>query len=53
MEEVLRFYYASPRSPIGMDGDYYTSADLDPILGQLLAGQFEQWGMNFKTGLVR
>ena len=43
MEEVLRVYYSSPRSPIGMDGDFYTSADLDPIFGQLLAKQFEQW----------
>ena len=43
MEEVLGVYYSSPRSPIGMDGDFYTSADLDPIFGQLLAKQFEQW----------
>ena len=43
MEEVLRAYYSSPRSPIGIDGDFYTSADLDPIFGQLLARQFEQW----------
>src|SRR5205823_361473 len=28
MEEVLRFYYSSPRNPIGTDGDFYTSADL-------------------------
>ena len=43
MEEVLRFYYSTDRSPIGLDGDYYTSADLDPIFGQLLARQFKQW----------
>jgi len=49
MEEVLRFYYASPRNPIGMGGDFYTSADLDPILGQLLAGQFAQWAAEFAS----
>ncbi len=47
MEEVLRVYYSSPRSPIGIDGDFYTSADLDPIFGQLLAKQFEQWSAGF------
>jgi SAM-dependent MidA family methyltransferase len=47
MEEVLRVYYSSPRSPIGIDGDFYTSADLDPIFGQLLARQFEQWSAGF------
>jgi SAM-dependent MidA family methyltransferase len=47
MEEVLRFYYASPRNPIGMDGDFYTSADLDPILGELLARQFTLWAGQF------
>jgi SAM-dependent MidA family methyltransferase len=47
MEEVLRAYYSSPRSPIGIDGDFYTSADLDPIFGQLLARQFERWSAAF------
>jgi len=47
MEEVLRAYYSSPRSPIGIDGDFYTSADLDPIFGQLLARQFERWSAGF------
>jgi SAM-dependent MidA family methyltransferase len=47
MEEVLRFYYSSPRNPIGTDGDFYTSPDLDPIFGQLLAKQFEQWATEF------
>ena len=47
MEEVLRVYYSSPRSPIGIDGDFYTSADLDPIFGQVLAKQFEQWSAGF------
>src|SRR2546425_4145403 len=49
MEEVLRFYYSSPRNPIGTAGDFYTSADLDPIFGQLLAKQFEQWAAAFET----
>jgi SAM-dependent MidA family methyltransferase len=42
MEEVLRFYYSAPRNPIGTDGDFYTSADLDPVFGELLARQFDQ-----------
>jgi len=42
MEEVLRFYYSSPRRTIGPDGDFCTSADLDPTFGRLLAKQFEQ-----------
>ena len=49
MEEVLRVYYSSTRSPIGVDGDFYTSADLDPIFGQLLAKQFEQWAAAYQT----
>jgi len=49
MEEVLRFYYASPRDPIGMHGDFYTSADLDPIFGKLLAKQFSQWAADFDS----
>lgn len=49
MEEVLRFYYSSPRNPIGTEGDFYTSSDLDPIFGQLLAKQFRQWAAEFDT----
>jgi SAM-dependent MidA family methyltransferase len=49
MEEVLRFYYSSPRNPIGIEGDFYTSADLDPIFGQLLARQFKEWAAAFDT----
>ena len=49
MEEVLRVYYASARNPIGMDGDFYTSADLDPIFGKLLARQFEQLSEGFDS----
>ena len=37
MEEVLRFYYSSARNPIGPSGDFYTSSDLDPLFGRLLA----------------
>ena len=33
-------YYASPRNPLGRDGDFYTSADLDPVFGKLLARRF-------------
>jgi SAM-dependent MidA family methyltransferase len=49
MEEVLRFYYSSSRNPIGLAGDFYTSADLDPIFGRLLAGQFKQWAADFDS----
>jgi len=49
MEEVLRFYYATPHSPIGHAGDFYTSADLDPIFGQLLAKQFLNWAGTFES----
>jgi SAM-dependent MidA family methyltransferase len=52
MEEVLRFYYSSSRSPIGFAGDFYTSADLDPILGRLLAKQFQQWAAEFDAFTV-
>src|SRR5437870_2124284 len=52
MEEVLRFYYSSPRNPIGAEGDFYTSADLDPIFGQLLARQFEEWAVDFDAFTV-
>jgi SAM-dependent MidA family methyltransferase len=50
MEEVLRVYYASPRNPIGMqDADFYTSADLDPVFGELLARQFTRWAAEFDS----
>src|SRR5262245_38893109 len=49
MEEVLSVYYSSSRSPIGIDGDFYTSSDLDPIFGQLLAKRFEHWATAFDT----
>src|SRR5215470_10277718 len=52
MDEVLRFYYASQRNPIGTAGDFYTAADLDPIFGQLLAGQFQQWATEFDSFTV-
>jgi SAM-dependent MidA family methyltransferase len=44
MEDVLYHpefgYYSSPRNPLGRDGDFYTSSDLDPIFGKLLARRF-------------
>jgi SAM-dependent MidA family methyltransferase len=46
MEEALYNpdfgYYTSARNPIGREGDFYTSSDLDPILGKLLAKKFSQ-----------
>jgi SAM-dependent MidA family methyltransferase len=53
MEEVLRVYYASERNAIGMEGgDFYTSADLDPIFGQLLARQFTAWAKEFDRFVI-
>jgi SAM-dependent MidA family methyltransferase len=49
MEEVLRFYYDSPRNPIGASGDFYTASDLDPIFGRLLAKQFQEWSRSFDS----
>ena len=49
MERVLIHYYSSERNPIGIDGDYYTSADLDPIFGQLLAYQLERMAEGFDS----
>lgn len=46
MEEALYNpkygYYTSSRNPIGRQGDFYTSSDLDPIFGKLLARKFTQ-----------
>jgi SAM-dependent MidA family methyltransferase len=46
MEEALYHpdfgYYTSSRNPIGREGDFYTSSDLDPIFGKLLARKFSQ-----------
>jgi SAM-dependent MidA family methyltransferase len=47
MEEVLYHpefgYYTSSRNPIGREGaDFYTSSDLDPIFGKLLARKFQE-----------
>jgi SAM-dependent MidA family methyltransferase len=49
MDEVVRHYYCSEPNPIGFDGDFYTAPDLDPILGQLLAKQFEQLAGEFES----
>jgi SAM-dependent MidA family methyltransferase len=35
-------YYTSARNPIGREGDFYTSSDLDPVFGKLLARKFSQ-----------
>jgi SAM-dependent MidA family methyltransferase len=44
MEEALYHpqygYYSSSKNPVGREGDFYTSSDLDPILGTLLARKF-------------
>ncbi len=33
-------YYSGSRNPVGKEGDFYTSSNLDPIFGQLLARRF-------------
>src|SRR5262245_46476294 len=35
-------YYTSARNPLGREGDFYTSSDLDPVFGKLLAATFRQ-----------
>jgi SAM-dependent MidA family methyltransferase len=52
MEEVSTFYYSSLRNPVGEHGDFYTSADLDPIFGQLLARQFARWAAEFDDFII-
>jgi SAM-dependent MidA family methyltransferase len=45
MAEVLyhpRFGYYTSGNPIGRQGDFYTSSDLDPVFGKLLARKFAQ-----------
>src|SRR5215510_5844928 len=45
MEDVLydpEFGYYTSRNPIGRQGDFYTSSDLDPVFGKLLARKFAQ-----------
>jgi SAM-dependent MidA family methyltransferase len=46
MEEALYHpdygYYCSTRNPIGREGDFYTSSDLDPVFGKLLAQKFAE-----------
>ena len=45
METVLYHpehgYYSRARNPIGPDGDFYTSSNVDPAMGQLLSQLFE------------
>ncbi|MEW6469586.1 MAG: SAM-dependent methyltransferase [Bacteroidota bacterium] len=35
-------YYTSSRNKIGTDGDYYTSAELSPLFGELVGKQLEE-----------
>lgn len=36
-------YYTGNRQPFGMDGDYYTNAQLQPVFGRLVAQQIDRW----------
>ena len=36
-------YYQRPRDPFGIEGDFYTNSQLQPVFGRLLARQVEQW----------
>src|SRR5687767_14558708 len=35
-------YYTSSSNPIGMTGDFYTSSNVSPVFGKLLAKQLDQ-----------
>ncbi len=42
-------YYTSEKEKIGKKGDYYTSSDVHPVFGELIAGQLEQmWKISGK-----
>lgn len=44
-------YYTSEREKIGPEGDFYTSPDVHPIFGKVLAGQFyEMWSRMEQPG---
>ena len=36
-------YYTGGRQPFGKDGDFYTSAQLQPVFGRLLGQQLDRW----------
>ncbi len=39
-------YYSSPKEKIGQEGDYYTSLNIHPVFGNLIARQLHQmWGI--------
>src|ERR1044071_1956672 len=42
-------YYSSSKNKIGKDGDYYTSPDLTPVFGEMIAKQLEEmWELSGK-----
>ncbi len=43
-------YYMSRENSIGLEGDYYTSGDLDPVFGRLLARQFREMSESLGGG---
>ena len=51
MEEVLYHpelgYYTSTKPRIGVEGDFYTSSDLDPVFGKLIGRYFEELSEGF------
>src|SRR5262245_36118869 len=36
-------YYERPESPVGREGDFYTSVSTGGLFGKLLANQFGNW----------
>jgi SAM-dependent MidA family methyltransferase len=56
MEEVLyhpRFgYYSSDRNLIGGEGDFFTSADLDPIFGRIVAETLKEMATSLESFTV-
>src|SRR6266478_8629412 len=45
-------YYERQPAVIGSGGDFYTSASLGPVFGQLLAWQFAEWSEQFGPGPI-
>src|SRR5882762_1768345 len=42
-------YYERDGRVIGFGGDFYTSASIGPLFGQLLAAQFAFWSVDFAS----
>jgi SAM-dependent MidA family methyltransferase len=45
-------YYERQSAVIGSAGDFYTSASISPVFGQLLAWQFAEWSGQLRPGPI-